>query len=177
MGLVNNLQGIKNQMTGLSGVPPRTDLQAMEEEVQKSPSNFQAAVQLAGIYAQLQQTGRAVQLLDGVLGSPSVPPNLVVRAAQVFSQLGDLPKLEATLEKLSKISPDSPEAWYDLAAMKANLGKNAEAVPALTRCLELNDQRLKRDPKARNLSNDARQEVRFTALRALPEFQKLLPAK
>jgi predicted Zn-dependent protease len=149
----------------------------MEEEVQKSPTNIQAAIQLAGVYAQLQQTGRAVQLLDGVVGSPAVVPNLVVRAAQLYSQLGDLPKLETTLEKLTKLSPDSPEAWYDLAAMKANLGKNVEALPALTRCLELSGQRLQQNPRARDLSNDARQEVRFTALRATPEFQKLLPQK
>jgi tetratricopeptide (TPR) repeat protein len=177
IGLVGNLQSIKNQMSTMGGMPPRTDLQAMEEEVQKSPSNLQAAVQLATVYAQLQQTGRAVQLLDGVIGNPTAAPNLIVRAAQIFSQLGDLPKLETTLERLTKVSPDSPEAWYDLAAMKANLGKNAEALPALTRCLELNGQRLQRDPKARDLSNDARKEVRFTALRGTPEFQKLLPAK
>jgi hypothetical protein len=59
--------------------------------------------------------------------------------------------------------------------MKANMGKNPEALTALARCLELNAERLKRDPKATDLSNNARQEVRFTALRATPEFKKLLP--
>jgi tetratricopeptide (TPR) repeat protein len=177
IGLVSNLQSIKIKCPTCRGIQPRNDLQAMEEELQKSPSNFQAAVQLASVYAQLQQTGRAIQLLDGVISNPTAVPNLVVRAAQLYSQLGDLPKLEQALEKLTKVSPDSPEAWYDLAAMKANLGKNAEALPALTRCLQLSGQRLQRDPKSRDLSNDARLEVRFTALRGTPEFQKLLPAK
>jgi tetratricopeptide (TPR) repeat protein len=100
-----------------------------------------------------------------------------VRAAQLFSQFGDWSKLEISLEKLTKVSPESPEAWYDLAALKANVGKNAEALPALKRALELSAQRLQRDPKARDLSTDARQEARFTALRAMPEFQKLVPPK
>ena len=180
IGLVGNLQSIKTQMSSMAPMAPaqpRSDLQAMEEEVRKNPNNVQAAVQLASVYAQMQQTGKAIQLLDGALSNPAAVPNTVVHAAQIYNQLGDLPKLETSLEKLTKISPDSPEAWYDLAAMKANLGKNAEALPALTRCLELSAQRLQRDPKARDLSNDARQEVRFTSLRTNPEFQKLVAPK
>jgi tetratricopeptide (TPR) repeat protein len=133
IGLVANLQSIKTQMSSMQPMQPRNDLQTMEEEVRKNPANVQAAVQLASVYAQMQQTGRAAQLLDTALSNPAVPPNVVVHAAQIYNQLGDLPKLEATLEKLTKVSPESPEAWYDLAAMKANLGKNAEALPALSR--------------------------------------------
>ncbi len=176
-GLVANLQSIKTQMSSMQPMPPRNDLQTMEEEVRKNPSNFQAAVQLAGVYAQMQQTGRAEQLLDGALGNPALVPNAVVHAAQIYNQLGDFPKLETALEKLTKLSPDSPEAWYDLAAMKAHLGKIAEALPALSRCLDLNAQRLQRDPKASDLSVNARQEVRFASIRATPEFQKLLAPK
>jgi tetratricopeptide (TPR) repeat protein len=171
------LQGIKTQMSNMQAVQPRNDLQAMEDEVRKNPNNFQAAVQLASVYAQMQQTGRAVQLLDGVVSNPAAVPNAVVRAAQIYSQIGDWSKLETALERLTKISPDSPEAWYDLAALKANLGKNAEALPALTRALELNAQRLQRDPKAPDLATNARQEARFAPLRTTPEFQKLLPTK
>jgi tetratricopeptide (TPR) repeat protein len=180
IGLVGNLQSIKTQMSSMAPMAPtqpRTDLQAMEEEVRKNPNNVQAAVQLASVYAQMQQTGKAIQLLDGALSNPAAVPNTVVHAAQIYNQLGDLPKLETSLEKLTKISPDSPEAWYDLAAMKANLGKNAEALPALTRCLELNAQRLQSNPKAQDLSSNARQEARFTALRTNPEFQKLVAPK
>jgi len=102
---------------------------------------------------------------------------VAVRVAQIYNELGDMPKLEASLEKLTKVSPESPEAWYDLAAMKARLGKNPEALSNLARCLELSGQRLQRDPKAQDLSNAARLEARFTTLRATPEFRKLLPPK
>ena len=175
IGLVDNLQSIKKQMAAMQPLQPRNDLQAMEEEVRKNPQDSQAAVQLAGFYAQMQQTGRAVQLLDSVLTNPSPVPNAVIHAAQLYNQLGDLAKLEKALDRLTQVTPENPEAWYDLAGMKANLGKNAEALAALSRCLELNAQRLQRDPKSVNLSNNARQEVRFSAIRGTPEFQKLLP--
>jgi len=173
IGLVGNLQSIKTQMSSMQPVQPKTDLQTMEEEVRKNPANAQAEVQLASVYAQMQQTGRAAQLLDAALSNPAAAPNVVVHAAQIYNQLGDLPKLEMALERLTKVSPSSPEAWYDLAAMKANVGKNPEALTALAQCLALSAERLKKDPKARDLANDARQEMRFTALRTNPDFQKL----
>jgi tetratricopeptide (TPR) repeat protein len=177
LGLVENLRSIKTQMSGMQPMQPRNDLQAMEEEVRKNPNNAQAAVQLASVYAQMQQTGQADQLLQSALTNPTIPANAVVHAAQIYNQLGDLPKLETTLERLTKVSPDSPEAWYDLAAMKANLGKNPEALVALSRCLDLSAQRLKGNPKASDLAAAARNEVRFTNLRSNPEFQKLVAPK
>ena len=42
----------------------------LEDEVRKNPADFQAAFNLAGDYLQMQQTDRAVQVLEGVLNSP-----------------------------------------------------------------------------------------------------------
>jgi len=145
--------------------------------VRNSPTNFQAAIQLAGLHAQMQQTGQALQILDSVVSNPVTTPNAVVGAAQIFMQLGEWAKLETALEQLAKLSPDGPEAWYDLAGFKAGVGKNAEALSALTRAIDLSTRRLQHDPKARDLSNEARQDSRFTALRPTSEFQKLIPPK
>ena len=65
------------------------------------------------------------------------------------------------------------EAWYDLAAVKATLNKPAEAIPALKNALETSSNRLARDPKSRDLRTELKQDPRFSALRTLPEFQKL----
>jgi thioredoxin-like negative regulator of GroEL len=177
IGLVDNLRSIKSQMSTMAPlqVQPRMDIPAMEQELRTNPNNAQAAVQLASVYAQMQQTGRASQLLDTVLSNPTVAPNIMVGAAKLYNDLGNMPKLELALERLTKVSPESPEAFYDLAAMKASEGKNPEAMAALTRCLELTGQRLKRDPHTVDLSNNARLEARFSALRNTPEFKKLLP--
>ncbi|MGD0258619.1 MAG: DUF2723 domain-containing protein [Verrucomicrobiota bacterium] len=104
----------------------------------------------------------------------NIDANAVLAAAQAYAALQNAPKLEAALEKLTKVMPESPEAWYDLAALKASFGKPAEALTALRQALDLSAKRLQHDPKARDLLANARKEDRFAPLRQLPEFQKLV---
>jgi tetratricopeptide (TPR) repeat protein len=176
-GLVNSLQNIKGQQSAFAPPQPRNDLQIMEEQFRANQANPQAAIELAKAYVQAQQTDKAVQTLDTVLTASNVPPSAVIQSAQIFGQLANWPKLEATLEKLVKVSPESPEAWYDLAALKANLRKSSDALPALAQALDLSAKRIQKDPKARDLVTDARKDERFTLLRQTPEFQKLVPPK
>ena len=89
--------------------------------------------------------------------------------------MGNLPKLEGALEKLTTVIPNQPEPWYDLAALNAVLGKTDESLKDLRTCLDLSAKRLQRDPKARNLLAEVRKDQRFTSLHNLPEFQKLVP--
>jgi len=175
IGLVGNLQGFKSQQT--SYPQPRAELQRLEEDFRKNPANSQVALDLAQNLLQIQQTGRAVQILDTILAQPAVPPTVMVHAAQLYSQARDYAKIEVSLEKLVKLAPDSPEAWYDLAGLKANLGKGQEALPALVKALELRAARLQRDTQAPGLANAARGDERFASLRATPEFQRLVPPK
>ena len=62
--------------------------------------------------------------------------------------------------------PDAgPEAWYDLAALKASLGNFSEALAVLKQALDLSALRLKGDPKARDLLAAASKDPRFDRLR------------
>ncbi|HEY5914901.1 MAG TPA: DUF2723 domain-containing protein [Verrucomicrobiae bacterium] len=179
-GLINSLESWKSQRGAALPMPeaqPTVSLEAMEKSVRDNPSNFQATVELAKIYLQLQQTGRAVQLLDSVVNSSNADGPAVVRAAMVYQDIFNMPKLESALERLVKLSPDSPEAWYDLAGMKANLRKDKEALGALSQALNLNAQRLHREPGARNLVTNLAIDQRFAGLRQSPDFQKLISAK
>ncbi|MCX6923958.1 MAG: DUF2723 domain-containing protein [Verrucomicrobia bacterium] len=206
-GLVENIKSYKKQSAGIEQA--RTNFQQMEDEVRKNPSDVQAAFNLAGAYLQMQQTNRAVEVLDGVLKSapadlnalrglvqaytsfghlgglqrtvdklealPTPDAGAVLSLAQAYAALGNVPKLEATLEKLTKLMPASPEGWYDLAVLKARIGKQADAITALRQALDLSAKRLQRDPKARDLLANARKEDTFGPLRQLPEYQKLVP--
>jgi tetratricopeptide (TPR) repeat protein len=174
IGLVGNLQGIRAQQSSL---PPRVDPQRLEAELKNNPSNPQTAIDLAQTYLQMQQTGRAVQILDGLVGQPSPSPSVLIHAAQIYSQTRDWLKVETSLEKLVKATPESPEAWYDLAGLKASLGKANDAMPALTKALELSAARRQRDTKALDLAVAARGDERFASLRQTPEFQRLVPPK
>ena len=107
--------------------------------------------------------------------------NEAAALAQLYNKLGygHLGKLEATLQKLVTLAPEPirPEAYYDLAALKAVLGKTSEALDNLRIAMDCNAKRLKSDPKASDLAATNRADPRFDALRSLPEFQKIVPAK
>jgi len=122
----------------------------------------------------LQNPEAALRTLDQALDDPKLDANGVLSIAQAYAALGNPAKLEAALEKLTKVMPENPEAWYDLAVLKSGIGKPAEALSALRRALDLSAKRLQRDPKARDLVANARKEERFGPLRQSPEFQKLV---
>ncbi len=172
IGLVGNLQAFKSQQT--AHPQPRADFQQLAAEMNSDPTNPQVAIQMAQACLQMQQTDRAIRILDGVLAQPAPPVSTLVRAAEMFREVRNTPKIESALEKLVKAASDSPEAWYDLAGTKAELGKREEALPALVKALELSAARLHRDPKALDLAKTAQRDARFAGLRQTPEYQRLV---
>lgn len=139
--------------------------------------DFRAAMNMVHNQLQQHQTNQALQLLDSVVAHPMVDARSVVEAAQLYASLSEVGRFEAAVDKLVKVSPESPEAWYDLAATKANLGKTNEVIPALTRALSLSAQRLQKNPTAKDLLVEARNDGRFALMRTSPDFQKLVPPK
>ena len=117
-------------------------LKQMENEAGKNGTNFQAAFNLAMYYLQLQETNRAMETLDKVLDNPQADASAYLALASAYVSLQNIPKLETTLEKLVKVMPNDPEPWYDLAALKASLGKQSEAMAALSKSLDANAKRL-----------------------------------
>jgi cytochrome c-type biogenesis protein CcmH/NrfG len=81
------------------------------------------------------------------------------------------------LLRLVKLMPDNPEAWYDLSGIQATLGKTQDAIRSLTRALQLSNDRLSRQPEAKDLAAIAAKDTRFAGLRGHPEFQRLLSGK
>jgi tetratricopeptide (TPR) repeat protein len=138
-----------------------------------NPADFSAAIGLAEGYRHLQKPESAIRTLDQLVSYPQVDANALVQAVQQYAALTNYQKLEPTLEKLTKINPESPEVRYDLAALKAVLGKPEEAMPALRDALGLSDKRLKQHAKARDLRVEALQDPRFVSLHQMPEFKQL----
>jgi tetratricopeptide (TPR) repeat protein len=147
--------------------------QQLQKQVHDHPDDFQAAFNLASAYLQVQQTNNAIEILDNILNNPKVNQNAILAVAKAFSQLNNYPKLEAALEKLTKLNPDSPEAWYDFAAIKVFLNKPNDAISALRHSLENNAKRLAKDPKASDLSARLSTDPTFNPLRAMPEFKQI----
>jgi tetratricopeptide (TPR) repeat protein len=173
LGLVNSLQGFRKQAGGIGQAIDK--LQRRIDKIGTTTTNIQAVLDLANTFLQMQQTNRAIQVLDKAVSDPGADTGVLVNVAQQYAQMGNVPKLEATLERLVKLPAAGPEAWYDLAALKAGLGKSSEALAALKQALELSAERLQRDPKARDLLKEARRDARFDTLRQTPEFKNLVP--
>jgi thioredoxin-like negative regulator of GroEL len=171
------LRGVMEAYATFNRPKLQSSVDALESTVRAQPTNFAAAIGLADGYRQLQQPDKASQTLDQVMNNPQLDANAVLQLAQCYAQLNNLPRLEAALDKLVKLSPGSAEAWYDSAAMKVTLGKPQEALTALGHALELSQKRLKQDPKARDLVAEVQRDGRFASLRQNAEFKKLVALK
>jgi tetratricopeptide (TPR) repeat protein len=180
--ITNLVSSIKNYRTRISenaqGLQQAAkQIHAMESMAQTNPANVQNLVNLGAAYLQMQQPDQAVKLFETALARPEVLVPEVQTIAQFFAQMGDLPRCQAAIEKLVSLAPDQPEPRYDLAALKAVTGRQAEALQDLKTSLDQSARRLAANPKAPDLLATARTDKRLDSLRALPEFQKLVPPK
>jgi tetratricopeptide (TPR) repeat protein len=171
-GLVRQLENIPAQQAQITRA--QQDLSKLEQQWRASPTNLQLGLALASGLVQMQQTSAALTALDRVIAATNLDVTTVLAAAQLYLQLGNMPRLETCLEKLTVIQPESPEGWYDLAAIKAALNKPDEVMAPLTRAIELSQARRASDPNGRDLRAEARKDPRFAALQGREEFKTLV---
>jgi thioredoxin-like negative regulator of GroEL len=157
-----------NNTAGLESVVAK-----LRPQVQTNPGNAELAVVLSQAYRGLQKNNEALQTVDGVMNTPNPTPTALLLAAQEYAGMHNVEKLETTLEKLVKTAPDSAEAWYDLAALKATVNKNQDALDALRHAFELSAKRRRTNPQAMDMIAQAKADPRFAAVRNLPDFSKL----
>ena len=118
-----------------------------------------------------------MQTLDKLAENPQISPEAIQQVVNAYALMTNYPKLESTLEKLVKVSPEMPEAWYTLAAVKLTLGKQPEVMTNLRKAIELSDKRRKADPKAADLLAEVQKDPKFAAIRDTPEFKQLTAGK
>lgn len=162
------------QKTQLDGIVAKIKnlLGPLQRQYATNTNDMPMAFQLVSAYLATDQTNLAVIMVDELLARPTVDPSTLYSAATVYHQTLQWPKLEATLEKLLVQVPSHPETLYDLAGVKAILGKNSEALQFLKQAIEVNPQRP--GAMAKNLKAEAAADPRFTGLHQNPEFQKLV---
>ena len=173
--LVAQLENIKQGRASTEQL--RDQLGQLEQRFAANPTNLSNALNLFYAYFQTQQTNQAIKVLDQLTTQPSADVSTLVTVASAYAQLGHAEGLLNALLRLVKLMPDNPEAWYDLAGIQATLGKAQDAIRSLTRALQLSNDRLSRQPEAKDLAAIAAKDTRFAGLRGLPEFQRLLSGK
>jgi tetratricopeptide (TPR) repeat protein len=123
------------------------------------------------------QTNTAEQMLDQLLRYPAVDPNTMMGVADMYLRVGNLPKSEEAITRLTQLAPDSSEPWYNLAVVQIHQGKTAQAVASLKKALDLNPAEMKQNPQMVNLREHLYEDPNFAGLRQTPEFKAALPAK
>ncbi len=88
-GLLETLRKVKADQAHFDEA--RKNLSAMEDQVRTNPAALQVAFDLAVTYLQMQNTGRAIEVLDGIVNSPYAQGQAVLAAAQLFGQLQNGP--------------------------------------------------------------------------------------
>lgn len=169
--LIGNLNSIKARSSAVSDA--QNQIAQLEAEVKANPLNFTNQFELAQAYIQVGQNDRAFALLDGILTNSHSTIPMVMSIADAYNRLGQPAKLQSALERLTELAPDSPEAWYDLAASRASVGQNGPALDALKKVLSLNAKRLAQNPKTNDLRATLNGDPRFAHLRDTPEFKAL----
>jgi tetratricopeptide (TPR) repeat protein len=174
--LINNLNAIKGQSAAMaqSVSQLQNDIPQLESQIKTNPADIILQFQLAQKLIQLGQTDRAMQVLDGVLTNRNANVQAMMSLADAYNKLGQPLKLQAALERLTQFAPDSPEAWYDLAASHATLGQNAEAMQSLKQALTLNAKRLAGNPKTNDIRTTLVSDQRFAAIRNMPEYKSMV---
>jgi tetratricopeptide (TPR) repeat protein len=149
--------------------------QLLESTAARKPNDFSTIASVAQAYMQLQRTNDAVNLLNRIAKLPNLDAGALTTLAHLYSQLGQVGRLEESLTRLTTVMPDSPEAWYDLAAIRSVLGnKQPEALKALSKAIQLSNARLTKDAKASNLQAMAQKDDRFLIIRKVPGYAQAL---
>ncbi len=165
------IQGLLMQLDRIRGAaaPPQPGAAAAssQETFSALATNLEAAFTTASAWLQSGRSNEAIQLLDALMASPTADARTLVSLAQGFGELGRPDRMEAALARYAALVPESPEAWYDLAAIQAAQGKAATASSTLTKAIALSDGRRTRDPEARDLRAQVANDRRFDPVRPL----------
>jgi len=176
VGLVKNLQDMKQNGGGMATQAGVSPIQQAEDEVKKDPTNLQKQVLLGRVYFQSGQTDLGWQTFDRIAANPQAGFDEIMVVAQYCAQLRNLPKLEVAMKRLVILRPDEPEVYYDLAALESVLNQPEDSLKDLKLALDKNKARKTQDPKQQSPGLNPAKDPRFDAVRKLPEFQKLVSA-
>ncbi|HVM49797.1 MAG TPA: tetratricopeptide repeat protein [Candidatus Acidoferrum sp.] len=145
----------------------------LEARLRADSADFPSAIALAEAYRGQRKNDAALRTLDAMMKQPGLTYTAAIQAGEQYGAMGDFPRTEAALEKVTQLAPDLPEGWYDLASIKAATGKSQEALPLLRRAFELSAKRRAADPKSPDLLAQAREDPSLASLRNNPEFKQL----
>jgi len=149
-------------------------LQHIEGQAKNSPPSPAFQVVLAEVFQQLNRPDQALQNVDALASNPSTTVPVLTMAASIAAKMGAIAKVETILDRATRLNPDQPESWFDLAGVRSSMNKLPEAIAALSSCLDANARRLQLMPAATDLASNIQSDPRLASLRLTPEYRQLM---
>ena len=159
-----------------SSQPRSRMLQQLEQRQIANPTNIDNTLNLFFAYLNEGQTNKARKLIEGIDNTNQVSVLNLTFLAQAYRVLHDPSRQEEITMRLTKLSPNTPDVWYDLATVQNTLGKTNDVFESLSRALKESDARLPLKPTARNFRSILVTDTNFNNLQSLTDFKKLLAA-
>ncbi len=160
--------------------PGNTTIRNLVDELEAMKKTPAVPVDLATALADASkllaagQTNQALDVVDEIAANSGANADVLVQCAQLYVQASSIERLERVLTRLVLLAPDKPEAWYDLAGVRALMGRTDAALEAFAQCVKISNERLKNKPRSKDLAKESLVDYRFANLRSLPQFQKIL---
>ncbi len=145
--------------------PPAASTEALRSQIDSAVTNLESAFNLASSYFNAGRSNEGFAVLEALLAKPDADPRTVASVAQAFQQLQRADKLEVALERYARLTPDSADAWYRLAAVQALQGKSSTASGTLAKAFKLNDAQRATNSKAPNLRQQVKSDPAFDFIR------------
>ncbi len=112
---------------------------AFMKAIEANPKNPTPFVNLAQLAVAEGRSEEATDFLDQALAlKPDLASALHLRS-QIHARAGDMDRAKADAEAVVKSAPDDPLAWYNLGAVRYAASSYEEAIEALARAIELQD--------------------------------------
>jgi tetratricopeptide (TPR) repeat protein len=137
----------------------------LETELQGG-GDINKAMELAGIYRNMNLGPMFDSLTQRILQQPGLPANYVQQIAQMYAQMQRVDLYANAMEIYVQREPNDPRAWMELAAAYTAQQRRGDALRTLRRAVEIGGEAVR---------DAARRDQRFDPLRQLPEFKAVIP--
>ena len=138
----------------------------IEKRRETGPLTPDEAFELVSIYRAAGMQNAYQNLATRLISDPSLPAQYVLALAGMFAQDQRVDALIFALERYVQLEPGNLEVWLDLAAAYAFVRRDADAVQASRKCIELGG-----DQAREAIMRDGR----FQSLATNREFRALFP--
>ena len=146
----------------------------LESQFNANPSNLQTARALLGAYMQLKNTNKLREFAAKLADNDTTNIKRMLLAATAYNYIKDWKSKEPLNSRLTKMTPERPDVWYDLGTVQNHLGKTNEALASFQKALALPPVTHGTTNRPLNIRHLMQSNPALNNLREWPEFKAII---